>query len=225
MSEFFLILKRRPEEMGQNNVMMDIIAKRPVDLSGFEVSLANQLSHLIHEYKHEIAEYIFNIGYSNFLSMGVLNEDVITKGTPVAEIYLVLEKYLDKLGIDNELIIVDPFFFAPTRVANYDVFVANVLDKYLAGMNTLIFITGSRVDPALKSAVEARLLAKNSALNIIHNTSNDYHDRYWISGAREKGVLMGTSLNGLGNKLALIDRLNTSDVREIVKALIADGLV
>ena len=36
---------------------------------------------------------------------------------------------------------------------------------------------------------------------------------------------MGTSLNGLGNKFALVDRINISDVREIVPELIGDSIL
>jgi hypothetical protein len=36
---------------------------------------------------------------------------------------------------------------------------------------------------------------------------------------------MGTSLNSLGNKVALLDRLNTTDVRCIIAELTNDGLL
>jgi hypothetical protein len=32
-------------------------------------------------------------------------------------------------------------------------------------------------------------------------------------------------INGLGYKLALLDRINRSDVRNIIQALIGDGLI
>jgi hypothetical protein len=77
----------------------------------------------------------------------------------------------------------------------------------------------------LLSSIEALLQSHKPSLNIIHSKSDDFHDRYWISGNREKAILTGTSINGLGNKFALVDRVNTSDVRVIVNELKSRGLI
>ncbi len=100
------------------------------------------------------------------------------------------------------------------------------MDKFISTIDDLIIVTNSHnVDTTIKNEIETILKSKKSTLNFIHKQHDDYHDRYWISGAREKGIVMGTSLNSLGNKVALLDRLNTTDVRNIISELINDGLI
>jgi hypothetical protein len=84
--------------------------------------------------------------------------------------------------------------------------------------------TPSKIDSSIKTAIEAKFQTIKPGINFCHTTSSAYHDRYIISHGRERGMIVGTSFNGLGNKLALVDRLNTSDVREIIADLVANAL-
>jgi len=47
--------------------------------------------------------------------------------------------------------------------------------------------------------------------------TEDFHDRYWIDVESTKGVMVGTSFNGIGKKVAMIDYANSADSREIVR--------
>jgi len=92
-------------------------------------------------------------------------------------------------------------------------------------IDTIIFVTNSTINNSLKNDAQNGLFALKPTIYIVHKISSNYHDRYWISGNREKGLIMGTSLNGLGNKFASVDRINISDVREIVPELIGDSIL
>jgi hypothetical protein len=175
--------------------------------------------------REKIIEILFEKGQTSILKQEVLLEFFIPKGTPGNVIVGIIQKYLDKVIIDNELIIVDPYFFPTRHDTSYSSFIASILDKYLPTIDTIKIITSTRFNATIKAQIYSELRAIKPTLNIIHSQSDDYHDRYWISNNREKGIIIGTSLNGLGNKYALIDRLNTTDVREIVTELISGGLI
>jgi hypothetical protein len=54
--------------------------------------------------------------------------------------------------------------------------------------------------------------------------SEKFHDRFWLAdGAR--GLVVGTSLNGLGKRYALVDFMQPSDVRDVVQALKTEGFL
>jgi hypothetical protein len=167
-------------------------------------------------------------GVGNFLNLQPLLESVIPAGYTQPSIIAVLHKYLDKLAIDSELIIIDPFLFANTRITNYADFVTDVFRPYLPAVRSVIFITTdiqAKINATIKADIENKFRAVKPTLITRHSLTGDIHDRYIFSHSREKGVVLGTSLNGFGNKLALIDRLNTSDVLEIISELIAMALI
>jgi hypothetical protein len=222
MNHIVWILKPLKDNSNYIDLVVNLSNKKGVDLSNYDVS---QVSSVVYSFKDEIVEYLLNNGFSSLISADLLLEDVVAKGTPANKIIPLLQRYLDKIDIKDELIIVDPYFFAKSKNPDYVTIVIQVLARYLPQITQLIFITNYSIDATLKAAIEFSLKKLNPSLNIIHQLSYDYHDRFWISGDREKGVVMGTSLNGLGNKLALVDRLNIVDVRLIVKELISDSLI
>ena len=173
----------------------------------------------------EIKDLIIEKGQTDILSQGPLLEQLVTKGEFPNVIVKILHTYLDKMTIDKELIIVDPYFFPSNYQSNYCQFIMDVLDPSIDSIEELKIVTGSHVNNSIKSNIISSLQSRNSKLNISHAHSNDFHDRYWISNGRESGLIIGTSMNGLGNKYALIDRLNKIDVRLIVSELTSNGLI
>ena len=226
--ELYLILKMKDEKTKNGEILQKILYHQDFNLNDYDVSYASDLDQFLLNYREEIAEYILKHGVSHLLNIQTLNEDVVVAGTPENKIIQVLIKYLNKIEIDNELIIVDPFFLAPTRLPDYPALVESLLLNFLPTIDVIRLITTanpSKIDTGLQSQIEAKLKSHKSSLQIIHSTTNDFHDRFWISSNREKGLVTGTSLNGLGNKFALVDRLNTSDVRDIVKELASLSLI
>ena len=49
--------------------------------------------------------------------------------------------------------------------------------------------------------------------------SYDFHDRFWIAD-RKKGFYTGTSINGIGKRISLINLLSEEDVEIIIDELI-----
>jgi len=226
--EFYLIIKPKNDTIISGDVLMKIARKEDFNLNDYEVRVANDLSHLLYDYQKEVVDFIINKGFSNFVNTQGLNEGVIPAGTSQLKIINVLTKYLSKVGVDNELIIIDPFFLAPTRLPNYVQLVESILINFLGTIDVIRLITTanpSKIDPTLLGQINTALKVHKPTLQIIHTTTNNFHDRFWISNNRKKGVVTGTSLNGFGNKFALVDRLNTSDVRDVVDELVSLELI
>lgn len=227
-NELYLILKTKDDTVLLGDVLQKIVRKEDFNLNDYDVSFANTLSQFLDNYQKEVADFIIDKGFSNFINTQILNESVIPRGTDQPKIINILTKYLTKVGIDNELIIVDPFFLAPTRIPNYAQLVESILINFISAIDTLKIITTAnptKVDTTLLAQIDTTLKVHKPSLQIIHTTTNDFHDRFWISNNREKGIVTGTSLNGFGNKFALVDRLNISDVREVIDELLTQGLI
>lgn len=223
MRDIIWILRPKKENIDYIELVIKISNNQDINLSDFEIG---QIDSVVHTFKDEIVDYLLEHGFTSLVSTEPLLEHIVVRGTPDNKIIPVVQTYLDKLNIDNELIIVDPYFFAKPKNPNYISVLDQILDKYIPSIDNLIIVTNTfSVDNTIKNLILSTLQGKKQSLIISHKQHNDYHDRYWISGAREKGLVMGTSLNSLGNKVALVDRLNTSDVRDIVVELKNDGLL
>ena len=204
-------------------IVTKISNEQDVNLKDFEVS---EMTAGFYSYLEEIQEYIIENGATSLYSIESLNESFVPQGATADKIITILHRYLDRIGIDNELIIIDPYFFANTHdTVTYTQTIVDVLEKYLTAISTVIIITNKKVDYALKSSIISKLKDVKSSLIIEHKESQNYHDRFWISNKREKGIVTGTSLNGLGRKYALVDRLNITDVRSIVSSLVSEELL
>jgi hypothetical protein len=71
---------------------------------------------------------------------------------------------------------------------------------------------GALVDRTAVHAVLSRLVP---TIMIKTVETEEFHDRFWIDPDAHKGLVMGTSLNGVTKKIALIDHLGREDVMQI----------
>jgi hypothetical protein len=219
-----IILRIKPPSTWDNDTFVENIANdRPVSFGGCEVGY---IQDLLLSLREEIVDEIISNGYSNLLRTVELTEAVVKPGQPKNFVETLMIKFLRKCDIDNELILVDPYFYAFTHDRNYPQFVANILSPFKETLSTIKIITlPNKVDSTLKAAVENGIHALNPAIDIQHAASELYHDRFWITAQRTKGIITGTSLNGLGLRYAIIDRLNKVDVRDIVNSLVSQHLI
>lgn len=198
------------------------MAGRPVDLTGWDVG--DVKASIVHSFSAEIREYVLEHGLSSFYDELVL-EGLVAKGASAPTIVKAFVAYLSKAVVDTELIIVDPYFYHPIDPA-YALLVEQIISPFLSTLTDIRVVTKpNKVTPATKAAIDAALKVTNPALNIHHTTTHDFHDRFWITNKREKGVIAGGSLSTYGASYCLVDRLNTSDVRMIVAELVAASLI
>ena len=217
------------EDHNLGELMESYMHKIPVNLSNFGMSL---IPSPIDSFKDEFVDYIKKYGLNSYLKRSGIVECVVGKNTPLSTITNLISDYvneiLEQTATNQELIIIDPYLFKDnSRCSSVDLQnrIENILRLHANKISKITCITDStKYNATIKNAVEANLKSINSALTIDVQFSADYHDRFWIAN-RNKGIVVGTSLNGLGHKMALIDFIDSVDVKDVVDDLKTNGLI
>jgi hypothetical protein len=202
--------------------VVDVANGRPVSFQGSGIEM---ISSIFTSFQEEIKDEVLRVGLSTILRRQLLQESIAAPGATADFIKDLLIGFLQSIDTHGELIIVDPYFFPSKWDATYPQRIVDVLDPFLPILTDLKIVTLPKFDVALKAAVLALLAKQKSNLTITCHTSEKFHDRFWISDGRTQGIVTGTSLNGLGKRYALVDRLNSGDVQEVVSALQTEGIL
>ena len=149
-----------------------------------------------------------------------IKESVLPQNMNQNDILAIYRDFFNRINTMNkELVIIDPYLFPEhcNDITEYTNFLKNIL--YSAKAEKYIIITRT-VNPnnRCKIAIESEFS------NLIIRETNEYHDRIWISD-RKNGFFTGTSINGIGKKLALIDSIKSDDVEFIVEVLQGSDLL
>lgn len=143
-----------------------------------------------------------------------LNESVLSRNISSERVAQIFQDNMPHQNSDKELIVIDPYFFS----ANEDTFsdtvirLSKILNAYPT-LSTIKIVTDSRNSRSNKSALIEVL--KEMISNVTCADSSDFHDRFWLLNG-ERGIVVGTSLNGIGNKIFLIAPLEQDDVKVIM---------
>ncbi|TXD43109.1 hypothetical protein TR80_009650 [Xanthomonas campestris] len=207
--------------------MSDVILKVAVNASNSygefilkmnEVGFADryqlrQVTSPVDEFRDEFVDYIAENGISSLIARTMVMEDITSSSMSADDIELIISKFIDKLGPLKRLLIIDPYFYSASPTSH------QLLERLLAPHAaelieiTVIYDNASATNATnMRSAIKAA--APKSTTNEIQ--SKAFHDRFWINPDCSRGLVMGTSLNGIGKKIALVDRLQDSDVADIV---------
>lgn len=119
--------------------------------------------------------------------------------------------YLEQIKSEGaDLVIIDPYLLSGSDL-NYTNTLINILKKAKAKKYTII-TDQNNIDNTCKNYI----LKEFPDIEIIY--TKKIHDRFWICN-RKTGLYVGTSLNGIGRKLTLINLLKKSEVTTIVSYL------
>ena len=242
--QIFFFKKLRDElclrEIGVNNALYDIL-EIPIDAFSID---DEKLCNLDGVLKFALSEYvklpIKELGNKSLSDLGIqiefckresnriidakikrymddnnltcLNEDVLWKNMTEAERISKFSNELIKIeSKDNELIIVDPYIFSDD-----DDEYCNMLDSILNSSKAKNIIIITDKEYFKKSSFSKISDQIRKIIDIKY--SNDFHDRFWIA-SRKKGFYTGTSFNGIGKKISLINTLSDYDIAEIISEL------
>lgn len=167
-----------------------------------------------------IQQYVIEHGLSSLFYSYIVCDAIMHPGFSTDEIETIVVGMLSKLDGVKHLLIVDAFFY------NDDPDCLVLLEKIVRSISSnleKVSLITSRKRIETKPAVHNVFLKVVPTIQIQHVISDDFHDRYWIDFDSTKGVMIGTSLNGIRKKIAMIDYANSLDSREIVR--LASGLL
>jgi hypothetical protein len=170
----------------------------------------------------ECKELIRNEGVSWIMSLKRLQAALLTKSVDIQEKDILVEMLRDmlmKLSPSKNLIIVDNYFFpSKTDKNEYLQMFKDIFLPSIGKVASFNFITNPNFNQNLFQDCKRLLLTLNPNLNVDYKTTDDFHDRFWIVD-QTKGLFVGTSLNGVGKRYALVDFIRDEDTKEIVNTL------
>lgn len=167
-----------------------------------------------------IQQYIIEHGLSSLFYNHATCDAIMHPGFRTDEIEAIVLGIMSKLDGVRHLLIIDAFFYDD----NPDCL--HLLEKIVMSMSSklekvTIITHGKRV--SMRPGTHNVFSTVVPGIWINDVVTEDFHDRYWIDVENTKGVMVGTSLNGIGKKIAMVDYLNIADTREIVR--LASGLL
>jgi len=161
-----------------------------------------------------LKDYYVENGISSLFYYSMACDAVLHNGIHVDEIANIVVNFIRRLEGVKNLLIIDPYFFkCANDTSSLDLF-RLIMSEICVNLEKVTFITnGAGIDR--KDEVFNIVKSVKSSIEVSHVKSEEFHDRFWIDPDVNKGIVMGTSLNGIGKKIALVDELQTKDVKEI----------
>ena len=163
--------------------------------------------------EEKIKQVLKNIENNN----SILQEEVLLKNITNEEKLNCFSSFFSKIEAEEkELIITDPYLFKESKNKKEDDEYCNILAKIImkSKAKSIRVITNYRnYNNDIHKKIENKL---TQDIKIIWN--DDFHDRFWIAD-RKKGFYTGTSINGLGKRITLINLLSKDEVKIIIDEL------
>lgn len=157
-------------------------------------------------------------GPKAFLGQIQISEDISPKSHPSTAEKFLAER-LTKLGPADDLIIIDPYLFpsSPRQGEEaYSDFLINLILPIVRDGARIRCVGNKSSNPRILELVREGLAERLPGSSFIYCKSENFHDRFWVAD-ESRGVVVGTSLNGLGSKLFFFDSLRESDVRIVLE--------
>ncbi|MDN7602651.1 hypothetical protein [Burkholderia gladioli] len=159
-----------------------------------------------------IREWVTENGISSLYNFYITSDAVMHPGITVSEIEKLILGFVKKLSGVKNLMIIDPYFYSSE--APVLTLFERMIGELSSGLESVTFFTKVRpkIDRTAMHEVLTRLVP---TITIKTVETEEFHDRFWIDPDAYKGIVMGTSLNGVTKKIALIDHLGRKDVMQI----------
>src|SRR4030042_2650101 len=173
----------------------------------------------------EVQDMLQREGPTYIMSLRVLREEIlpVTNRKDASSLGLLIDTLRNKLlqlSPSESLTIVDGYLFATNikNQAEYLTLFEQIVNSVIGKIKLVRFVTLPSYNDELYKKTVTLLENMNPHISVEHSKSEYFHDRFWIADD-QRGIFVGTSLNGLGNKYALVDNIRDSDTNSIVEEL------
>ncbi len=164
----------------------------------------------------EMKQVLLEKGATSILSQQLLTEEVLPDSTPRNAVIDTLKYKLNRCNPKNSLHIIDPYLFPSNYDSDYVTDFVEIFRSAIEVCNHIKICTLQNRNTNLEQQIESQIQNINIQISIEKKYSNVFHDRFWIADD-ERGVFVGTSLNGIGRRYAVVDYLQEADAKEIVQ--------
>ena len=211
MSQIFKISLTNEKELSADEILQ--LTQQLKD-QGYHVTLIDENIY----FQQKIQEAIVNQGATKCLDQSLICESVLPVSDDTTLLTSIIKCHLGQLQATQELLIIDPYFF-PDRVeqASYLTMLLNTFRDAVKSISHFKVVAKPGINRPLKNEFFIQLKKINPQLQTYLTESDDFHDRFIIADG-QRGAFIGTSLNGIGRKYALIDYMRDEDAQEIYQA-------
>lgn len=165
-------------------------------------------------FRNYFLEHIYKHGFSSMLTSTLVMEDITSPSMTSNQVEAVMTRFVQTLLPATRLVIIDPYFYAPNPSNDTDAYIARLLGPQAVALQELfVFTVGGG---AMKAPIHSALTALAPSLQVHQTNTQAFHDRFWINPDAGTGIAIGTSLNGIGRKIALVDKLSLVDVQDVL---------
>lgn len=168
-------------------------------------------------FRNDFIDEVVNNGFGSILSFTVVMDDITTPSMHINDIERVFHKFVEHLKPINHLIIVDPYFYP--KLDDVDTVATKFIQLIDPIINEIVKITvvsNGINKPSINKYIE-NLKKANPKIQLENYITQDFHDRFWLNPTAKKGIVVGTSINGIGKKIFLVDTLNRVDVSQVIE--------
>jgi hypothetical protein len=172
----------------------------------------------IFRFREGFLEWIINNGTGSLLKFQTAQDDILSNHTPFNDVLRTCQKFVTKLSPAKNLLIIDPYFYAESGVEKTSSTLNSLLTPILDQIEAITVIHNKKIgNESTKQKIKENLDADaKRSIKFKNIQSKEFHDRFWINPDTKEGIVIGTSLNGIGCKLMLIDKLSRNDTKEIL---------
>jgi len=166
--------------------------------------------------KMEAKRLLEDVGPTTILATQLLTEAVLPDTGSRGVLIDTLRYMLNRCAPTASMIIIDPYLYPTPADGTYEADLTSVLQPLAAQCSSIGIATLPNRNVALESSIVSTIKAVKPAIRIEHKYTNVFHDRFWIADG-VRGLFVGTSLNGIGKRYAVIDYLQDNDTLQIVQ--------
>lgn len=177
-----------------------------------------------YSFRDHFIDHIVEYGLSSLLSYTISMEDIASPSMAVNDIEEIFKKYVNKLVPAKRLLIIDPYFYAENSNANTHQLFVRLIAPVIDQLEEIHIVSNNSNGP-MRTLMHTEITNKNSNITIFDTTTNKFHDRFWININDNKGIVVGTSLNGIGNKISIVESINEIDTQELISLAKLEGAV
>lgn len=175
------------------------------------------ISDPVMHFRNDFIDKIVNNGFSSMLNFTLTMDDITTPSMQINDIERVFHKFVEHLKPINHLLIIDPYFFP--KIDDVDTVATKFIQLIAPIIKEIVKITivsNGKNESSISTYIE-HLKNANPKIQLENYVSQDFHDRFWLNPIAKKGIVVGTSINGIGNKVSLVDTLNSTDALHVIE--------
>jgi|GEM_PF-1614504 len=168
-------------------------------------------------FRNNFFDKVIRDGFGSMLCFTVIMDDITTPSMHVNDIERVFHKFVEQLKPINHLLIVDPFFYPEfgkvDKVAKKFI---RLIDPIIKEIVKITVVSNGKNKSSIRKYIE-NLKKANPKIQLENYITQNFHDRFWLNPTAKKGMVVGTSINGIGNKISLVDTLNSVDASQVIE--------